>query len=265
MKLAIFLTIQPNRQKKKKLQQKMANLNNIAMLAEIDGILLVDKPSGISSHDVVKTIKHHFNLVKVGHGGTLDPNATGLLIILIGGGTRLSNDLMGGDKAYTGVVRLGRVTDTQDKDGHTLSENAWADVTLEKVEEALKEFKGDIFQEPPMFSAIKVHGEPLYRIARTGEEVERKARLVHVYKIAVSNFEAPLFTLDVSCTKGTYIRTIAHDLGQMLGCGACLEELRRTKSGRFTVDEAMPLFDLLKLDAVDFSKRILPMSQVRVS
>jgi tRNA pseudouridine55 synthase len=244
----------------------MANLNNIAMLAELDGILLVDKPSGISSHDVVKTIKHHFNLVKVGHGGTLDPNATGLLIILIGAGTRLSNDLMGGDKVYTGVVRLGRVTDTQDKDGHTISENAWAHITREKVEETLlKEFKGDIFQEPPMFSAIKIHGEPLYRIARTGEEVERKVRLVHVYKIAISNFEAPLFTLDVSCTKGTYIRTIAHDLGQMLGCGACLEELRRTKSGRYTVEEAMPLFDLLKLDAVDFSKRILPMSNVRVS
>jgi tRNA pseudouridine55 synthase len=116
-----------------------------------------------------------------------------------------------------------------------------------------------------MFSAIKIHGEPLYRIARTGEEVERKVRLVHVYKIAISNFEAPLFTLDVSCTKGTYIRTIAHDLGQMLGCGACLEELRRTKSGRYTVEEAMPLFDILKLDAVDFSKRILPMSNVRVS
>jgi tRNA pseudouridine55 synthase len=243
----------------------MANLGNIAMLSELDGVLLVDKPSGISSHDVVKTVKHHFNLVKVGHGGTLDPNATGLLILLVGNGTRLSNDLMGGDKAYTGTVRLGRVTDTQDKDGHTLEENAWADITRERVEEALKEFRGDIFQEPPMFSAIKMHGEPLYRIARTGEEVERKARLVHVYRIAVGDFAPPLFSIDVSCTQGTYIRTIAHDLGKMLGCGACLEELRRTKSGRYTVDEAIPLFDLLKLDAVDFAKRILPMAQVKVS
>jgi tRNA pseudouridine55 synthase len=172
---------------------------------------------------------------------------------------------MGGDKAYTGVVRLGRETDTQDKDGRTIKESAWADITCQQVEEALKEFRGDIFQVPPMFSAIKMHGESLYRIARTGEEVERKARLVHIYKIAVSNFEAPLFTIDVSCTKGTYIRTIAHDLGQMLGCGACLEELRRTKSGRYTVDEAIPLFDLLKLDSVDFAKRILPLSQVGVS
>ena len=249
-----------NRQTKK--IPKMANLDNIALLAKLDGILLVDKPAGISSHDVVKTVKHHFNLVKVGHGGTLDPNATGLLILLIGAGTRLSDSLTGCDKEYTGIVRLGTVTDTQDKDGHVLEENAYAHITQEQVEDALKEFKGDIFQLPPMFSAIKMHGEALYRIARVGEEVERKERLVHVYRIGIRDFSLPFFKLDVFCTKGTYIRTIAHDLGKALGCGASLEELRRTRSGKFTVADAIPFMDLLKLDAVDFSHRVIPMSQV---
>lgn len=234
----------------------------MAMLAEADGVLLVDKPAGISSHDVVKTIKRHFNLVKVGHGGTLDPNATGLLILLIGNGTHLSNDLMGKDKEYTATIRLGRVTDTQDRDGHTLAENPYADVTREKFEAALKDFRGDIFQTPPMFSAIKMNGEALYKIARTGEEVERTPRLVHVYRLVVTDFAPPLVNITIKCTKGTYVRTIAHDLGSQLGCGASLDELRRTRCGNFSIDQATSFMDILKLNPLDFLPYILPISSV---
>ena len=176
----------------------MARLESIAMLAELDGAVLVDKPANMASHDVVKAVKQHFNLVKVGHGGTLEPNATGLFVLLVGDGTRLAEDLMGRDRAFTATIRLGRVTDTQDREGRTLSESPVA-VTREALDAALPEFRGDIFQTPPAFSTIKMTGHPGYDTVETPAD-ERAARLVHVYRLAVTEFAPPLVTFDLLCT-----------------------------------------------------------------
>lgn len=226
-----------------------------------DGVLLVDKPVGPTSHDIVHQIRKRFRIEKVGHGGTLDPNATGLLLILLGKGTKLSEQLMGSDKSYTGVMRLGRTTDSQDCDGKTLEEKPWDAVTREDVEKQMAALEGDLFQTPPMVSAIKVEGVPLYKLARKGQEVERKPRFVHIYKLAMTEWAPPLVTFDVSCTKGTYVRTLAHDIGQTLGCGACLDALRRTRSGTFDVADAMPFEQVLELSSSDLAGRVLPFTR----
>lgn len=237
----------------------MANLDSIAMLAELDGLLLIDKPSNISSHDVVKVVKQRFNLVKIGHGGTLEPNATGLFVLLVGDATKFSNDLMGRDRAYTATVRLGRVTDTQDHEGNTLAENSFEEITRERLEATLPEFRGDIFQTPPPFSVIKRPDMPTYGIVPTDPE-DAKARLVHVYRLAATEFAPPLVSFDLLCTKGVCVRALAHDLGRQLGCGASLESLRRMKVAKFSVDDAIGLMDLLKLDAIGFKNRVIPMA-----
>lgn len=226
-----------------------------------DGILLVDKPAGPTSHDIVHKIRKTFRIEKVGHGGTLDPNATGLLLILLGKGTKLSNALMGSDKVYTGVMRLGRTTSTQDCEGETLSEQPWDHVTREQVEAKMAELTGDIFQTPPMVSAIKVEGVPLYKLARKGQEVERKPRFVHIYRFALTEWAPPLVSFDVHCTKGTYVRTLAHDIGQALGCGACLDALRRMQSGGFSVQNALPFDELLTLTPAKLSEQVIPMAR----
>jgi tRNA pseudouridine55 synthase len=226
-----------------------------------DGVLLVDKPSGPTSHDVVHKIRRTFRIEKVGHGGTLDPNATGLLIVLLGKGTKLSERFMGGDKAYTGVMRLGRTTSTQDCDGETLEEKPWEQVTRGQVEAEMAKLTGDHFQTPPMVSAIKIDGVPLYKLARKGQEVERKPRFIHVYRFAVAEWAPPLVTFDVACTKGTYVRTLAHDVGQALGCGACLDALRRTRSGAFRVEDAVPLDEILNLTPDQLAARVIPLSR----
>ncbi len=227
-----------------------------------DGVLLVDKPVGPTSHDIVHKIRKTYRIEKVGHGGTLDPNATGLLIVLLGKGTKLSDQLMGGDKAYTGVMRLGRTTSSQDCDGETLEEKPWEHVTREQVEAKIAELEGDIFQTPPMVSAIKIEGVSLYKLARKGLEVERKQRFVHIYRFAITEWAPPLVSFDVHCTKGTYVRTLAHDVGQALGCGASLDALRRTQSGTFDVKDAMPFDDVLKLTPDQLAARIVPFSHV---
>ncbi|NLC79763.1 MAG: tRNA pseudouridine(55) synthase TruB [Lentisphaerae bacterium] len=228
----------------------------------LDGVLLVDKPAGPTSHDVVHKIRRRFQIKKVGHGGTLDPNATGLLVILLGKGTKLSDRLMGGDKAYSGVARLGRVTDTQDRDGKTLEENPWEGVTRARFETAVAEgFSGDIFQTPPMVSAIKSGGVPLYKLARRGVEVERKPRLVHLYRFVVTEWAPPLVSFEVDCTKGTYVRTLAHDVGRVLGCGACLDALRRTRSGPFEVKDAAGLEEVLLWSEEQLAAKIIPFSR----
>jgi len=233
-----------------------------SFLGLFDGVLLVDKPVGPTSHDIVNAIRRTFRIEKVGHGGTLDPNATGLLVVLLGKGTKLSDQLMGGDKAYTGVMRLGRVTSSQDRDGETLEENPWEHVTRAQVEEKMDGFLGDIFQTPPMVSAIKIEGVPLYKLARKGQEVERKPRFIHIFRFAVTEWAPPLVTFDVLCTKGTYVRTLAHDVGQALGCGASLEALRRTRSGLFDVKDAMPFENILKLTPDQLSARVMPLARV---
>lgn len=226
-----------------------------------DGVLLVDKPVGPTSHDIVHKIRKTFRIEKAGHGGTLDPNATGLLIILLGKGTKLSDQLMGGDKAYSGVMRLGRTTSSQDCDGETLEEKPWDHVTRGQVEAKMAELTGDIFQTPPMVSALKVEGVPLYKLARKGQEVERKPRFVHIYRFAITEWAPPLVTFDVFCTKGTYVRTLAHDIGQALGCGACLDALRRTRSGTFDVKDALPFDEILKLTSDQLAARVIPLAR----
>ena len=226
-----------------------------------DGVLLVDKPSGPTSHDIVHKIRKTFRIEKVGHGGTLDPNATGLLIILLGKGTKLSDRFMGSDKAYSGVMHFGKTTSTQDCDGETLEEKPWEHVTREQVEAKMAELTGDLFQTPPMVSAIKIDGVPLYKLARKGQEVERKPRFIHVYRFAITEWAPPLVTFDVDCTKGTYVRTLAHDIGQALDCGACLDALRRTRSGAFKVDDALPFDDILKLSPDQLAARVIPLAR----
>lgn len=227
-----------------------------------DGVLLVDKPAGPTSHDIVHKIRKTFRIEKVGHGGTLDPNATGLLIILLGKGTKLSDQLMGGDKAYAGVMRLGRTTNSQDCDGETLEERPFEHVTREQVEAQMAALVGDSFQTPPMVSAIKVAGVPLYKLARKGEEIERKPRFVHIYRFTLTEWAPPQVSFSVLCTKGTYVRTLAHDIGQALGCGACLDALRRTQSGTFDVKDSTPFDEVLRLTPEQLAARVIPFSRV---
>ncbi len=224
----------------------------------LDGALLVDKPSGPTSHDVVDAIRDTFQIKKVGHCGTLDPNATGLLIIVLGKGTKLSEKLMSDDKVYEGTVKLGETTDSYDSDGELVASLPVPPITLEDLNQAAATFQGDLMQMPPMVSAVKIKGVPLYKMARKGIEVERKARLIHIYSYHFSSYEMPYARCRIACTKGTYVRSLAHELGQKLGCGAHLSALRRTVSGKFDVKDAIMLEDLLKLSMSDLEKRVIP-------
>lgn len=223
-----------------------------------DGLLLVDKPSGPTSHDIVAKLRQRFRIPKVGHGGTLDPMATGLLIILLGKGTKISERVMGHDKTYEGVFRLGVETDSQDADGQIVAEKDAAAITAEQVAGQMKSRLGDQMQMPPMVSAIKIKGVPLYKLARRGETVERPPKLIHLYRFDLLDFTPPDVRFVVECTKGTYVRTLAHDIGQALGVGAHLAQLRRTKIGRFDVANAATLDALLALPSLE--SRIVPLA-----
>ena len=227
-----------------------------------DGILLIDKPQEWTSHDLVAKIRNRFQLNKTGHGGTLDPNATGLVVLLIGRGTKLSGKFMGGDKTYEGEILLGVETDSQDTDGETVAERDASAVTEERLRDEMKRAVGDQMQMPPMVSAIKIAGVPLYKHALKGREVEREPRFIHVYKFALKSFTPPCATFEAVCTKGTYVRTLAHDLGQRLGCGACLSQLRRTVSGDFKLADAWKLEDVLKWDRAEFEKHVIPVTDI---
>ena len=224
-----------------------------------DGILLVDKPAGPTSHDVVYKIRRHFNLKKVGHGGTLDPAATGLLVILLGRGTRVSNRFMSSDKTYEGTLTLGITTDSQDAQGTVLREMDATGITRVQLEEAIAKFKGDMFQTPPMVSAIKMAGVPLYKLARNGEEIERKPRFIHLYDFRLLDFTPPQGTFVVRCSKGTYVRTLCHDIGEMLGVGAHLSQLRRTETAGYNVRQAVTLDQLLTMQQVDLLNVVIPL------
>ena len=223
-----------------------------------DGAILIDKPAGPTSHDVVDAIRRVFAIKKVGHCGTLDPNATGLLIIVLGRGTKLSEKLMGDDKVYEGTIRFGVRTDSYDADGEVLETKTVPPLSLEQLNEAAAAFIGDLMQTPPMVSAIKKAGVPLYKLARKGIEVEREPRLVHIYHFRFSRYEPPDATFKIACTKGTYVRSLAHDLGAKFGCGAHLAALRRTASGKFDVADAAPLDAVLQLTAAELGKRVIP-------
>jgi len=224
----------------------------------LDGALLIDKPSGPTSHDVVDAIRRRFGIKKVGHCGTLDPNATGLLIIVLGRGTKLSEKLMGDDKVYEGVIKFGEATDSYDSDGEIISTAPVPPLALDQLNEAAVAFVGDLMQTPPMVSAIKIKGVPLYKLARKGIEVAREPRLVHIYNFRFTNYEPPLGRFRIACTKGTYVRSIAHELGQKLGCGAHLATLRRVTSGKFDVADAASLDDVLKLTAAELEGKVIP-------
>jgi tRNA pseudouridine55 synthase len=224
----------------------------------LDGALLVDKPAGPTSHDLVDRVRRHFGLKKVGHAGTLDPNATGLLILLLGRGTKLSDKLMSADKVYEGTMKFGETTNSFDADGEVTATAPVPPLTLAQLNEAAAVYVGDLLQAPPMVSAAKVGGVPLYKLARKGLEVERKPRLVHIYSFRFSDYQAPLGTFRVACTKGTYVRSLAHDLGQKLGCGAHLATLRRTASGSFHVRDAVPFPAVLDLRPAELAARVIP-------
>src|SRR2546421_826897 len=223
-----------------------------------DGALLIDKPAGPTSHDVVDAIRRQFRIKKVGHWGTLDPAATGLLIIVLGKATKLSEKLMSDDKVYEGTVKFGEATNSYDADGELTCSLPVPPITLDELNELAASFIGDLMQTPPMVSAVKKQGVPLYKLARKGIEVEREARLVHIYNFRFTSYTEPLAQFRLACTKGTYVRSIAHELGQKLGCGAHLSTLRRVTSGKFDVSEATPLEAVLKLSESELEKRVLP-------
>ena len=208
---------------------------------EMEGVLLVDKPGGLTSHDVVYRLRRKLGIKKIGHAGTLDPMATGLLVMLIGKATRISQYLISVDKVYEGEATLGVVTDSQDAEGEVMETRPVPELTEAQVREAMKGFLGDQYQTPPMHSAIKIGGVPLYKMARQGVEVEREPRFIRVASFDLLSLALPKLTFDLHCTKGTYVRTIAHDLGQKLGCGAHLTALRRTGSGKFGIAQCLPL------------------------
>jgi len=224
----------------------------------LDGALLIDKPAGPTSHDVVDAIRRQFGIEKVGHCGTLDPNATGLLIIVLGRGTKLSEKLMGDDKLYEGAIKFGVMTNSYDADGEVIETKPVPSLTLAQVNAAAATFTGDQMQAPPMVSAVKKDGVPLYKLARKGIEIAREPRLVHIYNFRFSSYDPPIGQFCIACTKGTYVRSLAHELGQKLGCGAHLATLRRVASGKYNVADATKLADVLKLTTGGLEKKVIP-------
>jgi tRNA pseudouridine55 synthase len=209
----------------------------------VDGVLLLDKPVGWSSNDALIKAKRILNAKKAGHTGTLDPFATGLLPLCFGEATKFSQDLLEADKSYETVVHLGQTTDTGDTEGQVL-ESREVDVTLAQIEAVLVQFRGPIAQVPPMYSALKRDGKPLYEYARAGITLEREARDVVIHRLELVSYEAPFLTLSVTCSKGTYIRVLGEDIGKALGCGAHLNALRRTQVGALTTEHMITLEQL---------------------
>ncbi|MFQ5328913.1 MAG: tRNA pseudouridine(55) synthase TruB [Thermodesulfobacteriota bacterium] len=207
----------------------------------VAGILVVDKPGGMTSHDVVARVRRVLGVKKVGHTGTLDPMATGLLPLCIGGATKIARFLEGGAKEYRATIKFGVETDSYDAEGKVVAESDTSGVREETVIEALEQFRGKIQQIPPMYSAVKIGGTPLYKLARKGITVEREPKEVEITAIEVEEFAMPLLTMRIACSRGTYIRTLCHDLGRAVGCGAHLVALRRTRSGHFSLDDAIAL------------------------
>jgi tRNA pseudouridine55 synthase len=207
----------------------------------ISGVLVVDKPVGMTSHDVVQAIRNGTGLRRAGHTGTLDPRASGVLVILVGPAVRLSEYVSASDKRYQAIIRMGGSTDTFDAEGKVTTAEAPLNVTEAQFEEALKTFVGEIEQTPPPYSAVKVQGRKAYEMARKGEEVDLAPRIITVHHLEVLEWAPPEVVIDVHCSSGTYVRSLANDLGQKLGCGAYLVGLRRTKSGRFSLRDATPL------------------------
>lgn len=221
----------------------------------------------MTSHDVVAIARRALRsagVEKVGHCGTLDPLATGLLILTIGKGTKIQDLLMAEDKEYVGTMRLGEVTDSQDADGEVTETRPVPELAREQIEAAFAKYHGDFYQTPPMVSAIKKDGVPLYKLARKGQTVERAPRFVHVYAHEIQALRLPEIDFRVVCSKGFYVRTYAHDIGQELGCGAHLRALRRTKSGKFSLEHAVSVDAIKNGDMAEVLKKVLTLPQVSI-
>ena len=221
-----------------------------------NGILVIDKSAGWTSQDVAAKLRGVFHERRVGHGGTLDPMATGVLPIFIGRATRAAEFLESAEKEYVAGLRLGVVTDTQDTSGNILETHPVA-VTREEVQSALRQFLGPIEQIPPMYSAIKINGQKLYELARRGQEVERKPRSITIHELELLEGADADYLLRVRCSKGTYVRTLCHDLGRALGCGGCMSSLRRTRAGSFTLSQAVTMQQVLNFAAEQAPQALL--------
>ena len=213
----------------------------------MNGIVIVDKPSGWTSQDVTARLRRVFGTRRIGHGGTLDPMATGVLPVFVGRATRGVEFFEHAEKTYEAVLRLGLTTDTEDITGRVLEQRE-ANVTREELEGALRGFRGEILQIPPMYSALKVDGQKLCDLARKGKEVERRPRPITIHELTLLDFTGETARLRVRCSKGTYIRTLCKDIGETLGCGGCMESLRRIAAGEYTIAEAVPLEALLQAE-----------------
>ena len=224
---------------------------------EIDGVFLLDKPLGFSSNQALKKIQWLFNAKKAGHTGTLDPMATGLLPICLGEATKFSHCLLDAHKSYIATIQLGITTSTGDQEGEVISEK---EVVLNEAQlkDTLKKFIGDMTQIPPMYSALKFEGKPLYEYAREGIEIERKSRQIKIFDIKLINIEKSIITIEVLCSKGTYIRTLAEDIGQTMGCGAHLKGLERTQTGNFQLSEALSIEALEAMPMASREKALMP-------
>lgn len=241
----------------------MTQMPNHTPLAadSFDGVLLVDKPIGPTSHDIVNRVRRTFRIPKVGHGGTLDPMASGLLILLLGKATKMSDRFLGSDKTYEGSMTFGSTTDTLDAMGETLATRDPNGVTAADIECQMQLRRGDSMQTPPMVSAVKVDGIPLYKHARKGKTVERKARLIHVYRFDLLQYTPPVADFVLACTKGTYVRVLCSEIGESLGCGAHLSRLRRTRSGKLDISETIPFHALMELPPHALLQHVRPMQE----
>src|SRR5437868_5691258 len=227
-----------------------------------DGVLLVDKAPGMTSHDVVALVRRRLQIKKVGHCGTLDPIATGLLLLTLGRGTKIQDLLMAEDKEYSGTMGLGVSTATHDREGEIVETREVPPLSDDRIRAAFEKFRGDFYQMPPMVSAIKHGGVPLYKLARQGKTVEREPRLVHIYRYSINRITLPEIDFTVVCSKGFYVRTYAHDIGAELECGAHLSILRRVKSGRFDVADAITVDEIRNCEPAEIKARILSLPQV---
>ena len=228
-------------------------------LNEIDGLLLVDKPQDWTSHDVVNCVRSRFRLGRVGHCGTLDPMATGLLVLLLGKGTKWQEHFMGEDKVYAGSLTLGVETDSEDSTGTVVATHPWEQVTEADLKEATAALTGEILQVPPMVSAIKVNGKALYKLARKGQVIEREPRPVTIHRFDIMTVDFPRADFVVRCSKGTYIRTLCADLGRKLGCGAHMSALRRLECGPFSVADAVDMESIKGCELADFMAMVRPL------
>ncbi len=231
-------------------------------LSALEGILLVDKPSGCTSHKVVDRLRRKLRIKRIGHAGTLDPIATGLLIMLVGKATKLSQFLMNLDKDYEGTILLGQTTNTHDAEGEIEEEKPVPQLDETQIKDYLKEFLGDQHQIPPMFSAKKIKGVPLYKLARKGKVTERKPHLIRVFSFDLLHLSLPKLDFHMACSKGTYVRTLAHDLGQRIGCGAHLIALKRTAVDRFNLKNATPLEQIEEMTESQIQRLLIPGYQV---